>query len=215
MSRVTGLIKSYGDFRLEIAEMTLSDSGVTCLIGPSGSGKSSVFRLLSGVEPCPGLSWHFKGRDLAALPVRQRKLGVVFQSFEIFPHMTAEQNIRFAATVRGLLADKAEQHIAELKSALDLDPCWQTRGAELSGGEQQRVAIARALVGEPEFLLLDEPFSSLDIPLRQKARQVLSSMMKKRGIPALLVTHDPQDVEALADHQLFIGEGRLLPTPQN
>lgn len=211
MSRITGLKKDYGDFKLDIDEVSLPDQGITCLIGPSGSGKSSVFRILIGIESCPTLSWVQNGEDVAKLAIKDRRLGVVFQSYEIFPHMTAEQNVQFASKVRGMGTRGRTQEL--LKDRLELGTCWRTPGKSLSGGEKQRVALARALVGQPRFLLLDEPFSSLDIPLRKKAREVLRSLVGEMRIPTLLITHDPEDVSSLADNCLFMKEGRLEPDP--
>jgi ABC-type Fe3+/spermidine/putrescine transport system ATPase subunit len=209
VSKVTGLVKDYGDFNLQIPEMQIADEGVTCLIGPSGSGKSSVFRILTGIEDCQSLSWRYKDLDLAKLPVRERQLGVVFQSYEIFPHMTTEKNIFFAAQVRDLGHQVAKSSLNKLINKLELESCRSTLGRNLSGGEQQRVAIARALIGQPRFLLLDEPFSSLDVPLRKKARELLLQLINEQQVPTLLVTHDPEDVEAMATQKVFIEKGQI------
>lgn len=207
MSLVEGLIKNYDDFSISIPRWEIADEGVTALSGPSGSGKSTVLRILIGLIACPGFRWTFKGVDLAALSVADRRLGVVFQSLELFPHMTARENIVFAARARGILTGQSdfERLVVELRLENTLERSVQT----LSGGERQRVAIARALIGQPRVLLLDEPFSSLDMDLRDDARKLVRAIIDKRGIPTILVTHDPRDLEVLADRVDRIRDGRI------
>ncbi|MGE4133512.1 MAG: ATP-binding cassette domain-containing protein [Bdellovibrionales bacterium] len=210
MSQVKGLNKKYEDFSIEIPQWEISDQGVTALWGPSGSGKTTLFRLLLGLEDCPGLSWIFKGEDLAQLPVGERRLGVVFQSLELFPHMTAEQNIEFAAMARGLSPEESKARGQELVAELALSNCLGRASALLSGGEAQRVALARALIGQPRFLFLDEPFSNLDSELRQEARALVRKVIDLYQVPTLLITHDAEDLKALADHQVRIQAGRIV-----
>lgn len=210
MSLIRNLCRNYGDFKIEIQEWEISDSGITALWGPSGSGKTSVFRLLIGLEECPGLVWKFKGEDLAQLPVPERRLGVVFQSLELFPHMTARENILFAFRARRVLQEERDPYMERLVSALKLTPFLDRRARLLSGGEQQRVAIARALAGKPRFLFLDEPFSSLDAELRGEARQLVKSVIEEFSVPTLLITHDKEDVDALGAHLVRIENGCLL-----
>ncbi len=197
MSWVRNLHRDFGDFHIHIPEWEIADQGITALVGPSGSGKTTVFRVLLGLEPCPELSWEFQGEDLAKLPPPQRRLGVVFQSLELFPHMSAEENIFFAAEARGIPRKRAVQNFLELKDLLQLTPFLARRASVLSGGERQRVALARALMGEPRFLFLDEPFSSLDQDLKKEARNLLMKLMESRPTPTLLITHDPEDLQSL------------------
>lgn len=209
MSLVKGLQKDYGDFLLNIPEWNINDVGITCLVGPSGSGKTSVFRHLIGIETCEGLSWIFQGEDLAKLAIEERRLGVVFQDYEIFPHMTAEENIMFAAEARTLPMDQAKVHLGSLVDKLRLSHCLKTLGSRLSGGEKQRVAIARALLGQPRVLLLDEPFSSLDVPMRKEARNLLKQVVLEEKVPTIMITHDPEDVSDLADHRVYLESGQI------
>lgn len=208
MSRVENLIRDYGDFRIEIPKWEISDQGVTALWGPSGSGKTSVFRLLIGLEPCPGLKWTFGDEDLARLSPPERRLGVVFQSLELFPHMSAAENILFAAKARGIA--NAEDKLRELSEELRMTSYLQRPARVLSGGEAQRVALARAVIGQPRFLFLDEPFSSLDAEMRSEARALVRRLIDRLKIPTLLITHDREDLAALADHTVRIEAGRLL-----
>lgn len=211
MSVIKNLIRDYGDFKIEIPSWEIADQGLTALWGPSGSGKTSVFRLLIGLESCPGLEWNFGGTDLAKLPVPERRLGVVFQSLELFPHLTARQNIEFAFRARHIPLAEREPALQRLVSALQLGNCLERPARLLSGGEQQRVAIARALGGRPRFLFLDEPFSALDADLRTGARQLVKRVIEEFSIPTLLITHDREDVEALGARLVRLREGRLVP----
>lgn len=210
MSIVKNLFKDYGDFKIEIPEWHLADSGVTALVGPSGSGKTSVIRLLLGLEECRGLQWLFKDLDIAQLPIGKRRLGVVFQSYDLFPHLTARQNIELAARARKIPETQKNQHLAEMVKRLKLESCLERSAQVLSGGERQRIALARALIGEPRFLFLDEPFSALDADLRSEARALVKEVIKTYQIPTLLVSHDAADVQALADQVVQIRAGKLL-----
>ena len=210
MSRVEGLIRDYDGFKVDIPEWEIADSGVTALWGPSGSGKTSVFRLLLGVEPCPTLRWWFGNEDLALMSPPDRRIGVVFQSLELFPHMTAEENILFAARARSMPMEDARNTMNDLAEVLRLTAILTRKAAVLSGGEAQRVALARAVIAHPRFLFLDEPFSSLDSELRDEARTLVRKLIEKLKIPTLLVTHDQKDLEALAQHIVRIKNGKLL-----
>jgi sulfate transport system ATP-binding protein/putative spermidine/putrescine transport system ATP-binding protein len=211
MSLVENLFKSYGDFKINIPKWQILDEGVTVLWGPSGSGKTSLFRLLIGLEPSgPQFRWMFEEQDLARLPVPRRRLGVVFQTLDLFPHLTAAENVLFAAEARRIPAVKARAKLAELAETLQMNPFLNRPAGVLSGGEKQRVAIARALIGEPRMLLLDEPFSALDQELRQESRKLLKRVIDKEKVPTLLVTHDPMDVEILATKISTMKNGEVM-----
>lgn len=210
MSLVKNLIRKYDDFLIEIPEWEILDEGVTVLMGPSGSGKTSVFRILLGLEECPGLVWDFKGTDIAQLKTPERRLGVVFQTLDLFPHMSGRDNILFAAKARRIPAEKVKSRMTQLIEELQMEKFIHRKAEVLSGGEKQRVAIARAIMGEPRLLLLDEPFSALDQELREESRNLLKSVIATEKIPTLLVTHDPRDVEVLANKVTKISEGRLI-----
>lgn len=197
MSYLENITKDYGDFFLEVPRFEIPDEGVTGIMGPSGSGKTSLFRILLGLETADTGRWIFQGEDLLKLPIEKRRLGAVFQSYELFPHMTAEKNIRFAAQARGLPEDQTEKRLQDLKEQLQLGSCWNRRAQILSGGEQQRTALARALIGRPRILLLDEPFSALDANLKKEARELVGRILQSEKIPALVISHDEQDILAL------------------
>ncbi len=209
MSTVRNIKKVWPDFTLEVPEWEILDQGIHVLWGPSGSGKTTLFRILIGLESCSGYSWDFQGEDLARLPISERRLGVVFQNLELFPHLTGAENLQFAAHARKLTRDTARTRIEELVNALQMDRFIQRSVTQLSGGERQRVALARALVGDPRILLLDEPFSSLDPELREQSRTLVKNVLHRQNIPAILITHDSRDVDALADRVTEIRDGKL------
>lgn len=211
MSLVENLIKTYDDgFSLQIPRWEIADQGITVLKGPSGAGKTSIFRILIGLEPNKQTRWIFKGEDLNQLPIRERRLGVVFQTYELFPHLTAKENLWFSARARKVPEDRAQKFFDELVALLKLEPLIHRKAYYLSGGEKQRVALARALMGEPRFLFLDEPFSNLDTELRAEARALVKSAIERFKIPSLLITHDPEDVTMLAHHVVNIKNGKLV-----
>lgn len=210
MSVVKNLHKNYDGFSLNIPELQISDSGVTVLWGPSGAGKTSIFRHLIGLETCPSMSWEFLGEDLCKMPVSERRLGVVFQSYDLFPHMSGKSNILFALEARNLSLHEVESEWTLLKNHLGLEKYWHRLGGQLSGGEAQRIALARALIAKPRILLLDEPFSNLDVNLKMEARKLLKRLVHELRVPTLLISHDPADKDELADHVFEIQEGRLL-----
>ena len=209
MSVVENLNRDYGDFQLKISHWEISDQGVTALWGPSGSGKTSVFRVLIGLDDCAGLRWVLQGQDIAALNVEKRNLGVVFQSYELFPHLSVRQNIEFATEARKMEKEGARKKTQGLIDRLALNSCADRPAHLLSGGEKQRTALARALVTKPRFLLLDEPFSALDEELRTDARRLVKEVLNEEKIPALLITHDERDLRGLADHVQKIRDGQL------
>ncbi|MGZ3796362.1 MAG: ATP-binding cassette domain-containing protein [Pseudobdellovibrionaceae bacterium] len=210
MSLVENLFKDYGDFKIDIPSWEILDQGVTVLWGASGSGKTSVFRLLIGLESAGNLKWTFQEQDLAKMKVPQRRLGVVFQTLDLFPHMTAEENILFAAKARNISSPQAQAKLLELTQVLQMNSFLHRPVRVLSGGEKQRVAIARALSGQPRILLLDEPFSALDQDLRQESRDLIKKVIEREKIPTVLVTHDPLDVEMLAHKVSTIKHGQIV-----
>lgn len=209
MSRVENLIVNFDHFHLSIPEWEIQDHGITALLGPSGSGKSTVFRILLGLQSCDSLRWDFKGTDLARLPVRDRRLGVVFQSYELFPHLTARENILFAAEARKISKPESYKALTNLIDELHMENFIDRRSSLCSGGEKQRIALARAIIGRPRILLLDEPFSALDEELRAEARTLLKKVIQNNQIPAVLVSHDLRDAQELANKTYRLNKGQL------
>ncbi len=211
---IQNLKKDYDGFQIDIPEWKIADQGITALSGRSGSGKTSVIRILLGLEDCPSLSWMMNTPegplDIARLPIEKRNLAVVFQNYELFPHLTAKENILFAAKAQRLKSEEATKRLRHLASRLQIESLFDKKAKVLSGGERQRVALARALIREPRFLFLDEPFSALDIELREQARDLVKAVVTELKTPTLLVSHDPADLEALASHVVHIRDGKLL-----
>jgi len=214
LSKIKNLTRIYkdagGNFSIEIPEWIIADSGITALCGPSGSGKTSVIRLMLGLDDAPKLEWWWGELNLMSLPIGERRMGVVFQNYDLFPHLTARENILLAAKVRKIPPEVVQNKMAELVGRLQLQNCLDRPAQVLSGGERQRVALARALIGEPRFLFLDEPFSALDAGLRDEARALVKQMLSAYKIPTLMVSHDKEDVRVLADHMVHIQGGRLV-----
>jgi ABC-type sulfate/molybdate transport systems ATPase subunit len=177
-------------------ELRLDVERTTALVGPSGAGKTSVLRAVAGLARPQGRI-ELNGRDLTPLPPEQRRVGLVFQDYALFPHMSVRGNVAYAGPVGDLLE---RFHIGHLADA---------RPAELSGGERQRVALARALARAPDVLLLDEPLAALDAHTKSQVRGELSELLRGLGLPTLLVTHDYEDAAALADEVGVLVDGKL------
>ncbi len=205
--------KSFGRFSLDVS-LTL-ERGVTVLLGPSGSGKSTVLKLVAGlVEPDSGeivlddlVYYRSKDRGKATvLPVHRRRVGYVFQHPALFPHLTVRENILYGVP-RG---DDRRQDLPELIELLQLGGLEDRLPRQLSGGQAQRVALARALITRPGLLLLDEPFSALDVLTRQKSRQYLRRVLNHRPIPTVFVTHDLEEAMMLGDRVVVMDGGKVL-----
>jgi ABC-type sugar transport system ATPase subunit len=216
MSLIKNLNKDLGSFQLAIHELKLEGNGVNAIVGPSGSGKSFFLRCLMGLENTGSAIWedqrNGKTQDLFALPTAERQLGVLFQSYELFPHMTGRENIDFALKARNLKWQDVHAQSQILQKELGLVDFWDRPSRVLSGGEKQRIALARALLGRPRWLLMDEPFSALDPDLRESSRVMVKQLIQEFKIPTIMVTHDPQDVQVLANRVIRFEKGRALVT---
>ena len=197
-----------GSFALKLDHLELQDAGVTAFLGPSGSGKSTFFNVLIGMYQPVGWSWEYQEKNLAAMTLSQRRLGVVFQNDNLFPHLTAEENIKIVFEARNENAD-FEITVAPLKTKLNLLSCWNTLANNLSGGEKQRISLLRALISQPRILLLDEPFSALDADSKVEARALVKAVIKDLSIPIYLITHDTEDVRILAQQSVQIVHGQF------
>jgi iron(III) transport system ATP-binding protein len=184
---------------------------IACLLGPSGCGKTTALRCIAGFEPVDQGAIRAQGRTLSepgrSVPPEQRRIGMVFQDFALFPHLTVAQNVAFG--LRDLSAQEQARRTDELLAVVGLSEHRGHYPHQLSGGEQQRVALARALAPEPEIVLLDEPFSSLDVELRERLSIEVRSVLKRLGATALLVTHDQQEAFSVADVVGVMRRGKL------
>lgn len=198
------------NFELSCPELKFDSNGVTAIRGPSGSGKTTFFKLLTGEYPASNWSWQFNGEELAHLDISERQLGVVFQSYELFPHLTTEENIKIVMKARNNFSRQALDQLENFKKQLQLNSCWNTQAQNLSGGEKQRTAVLRAVMSKPKLILMDEPFSALDPVLRQESRSLVKSIITQSHIPALMITHDEEDCRQLADQTIRMSNGKFL-----
>ena len=210
------LLSGQREFRLDVAFHT--EQRRLALFGPSGAGKTMTLQAIAGlVRPergrivLNGTTLFDSGQDIC-LPPRERRLAYLFQDYALFPHLTVSQNISFG--LRSGWSNPRRRRLAEAArrwvDAFELQPILDSYPGEISGGQKQRVALARALALEPRALLLDEPFSALDVTLRRKMRQELAALQRQLDIPMILITHDPDDVAELADEVFEIRAGAIV-----
>ena len=213
--QVRALAKRFGrSAALEGAELDVRDGELLALLGPSGSGKTTLLRVLAGLEQPDGGTVRFGGRDLLAEPPRRRRIGMVFQNYALFRHMTVAQNIAFGPSVgpRSERPSRAEMaaRVEELLALVKLEGYGGRRPGQLSGGQRQRVALARALAIRPRLLLLDEPFGALDAQVRTELRRWLRDVHRETGVTTVLVTHDQEEALETADRIAVMRAGRVL-----
>ena len=177
------------------------------LLGPSGSGKSTLLRLIAGFNRNQSGKVLIGGRDVGPVPPWQRDVGMVFQSYALWPHMTVTQNVAFGMEERRLPRDDIRRKVAAVLELVELTGLESRRPGQLSGGQQQRVAIARTLAIEPQVLLLDEPLSNLDAKLRVQTRQELKKLQKRLGITTIFVTHDQEEAMTTCDRIAVMDQG--------
>lgn len=182
---------------------------ITSLLGPSGAGKSTLLRLICGLEIPDTGRVLIDGADCTSLPVQQRNVGVVFQSYALFRHMTVRENIAFGLNVRKLPRAEVEARVDEMLRLVQLEALGERHPGQLSGGQRQRVAFARALAIRPRVLLLDEPFGALDTRVREELREWLHALHTRTGLTTLLVTHDQQEALEISQHVVVMSEGRV------
>jgi putative spermidine/putrescine transport system ATP-binding protein len=207
-----GLTKRYAGVKqaaVENLDMEVDDGHLVALLGPSGCGKTTTLRMVAGLmEPTDG---HVvvKGRDVTRTPVHKRGMGMVFQSYALFPHMNVAANIEFGLQMRRIPKTERRTRVTNALKMVQLDHLAERRVKDLSGGQQQRIALARALVVEPSLLLLDEPLSNLDAKLRETMRSEIRQIQQRLGTTTLFVTHDQQEALDMADRVAVMNLGRI------
>ena len=205
---------------LDDVNLTIAEGEFVAVLGPSGSGKTSLLRILAGLDHPDAGTVQRDGEDLLALDARRRGVGLVFQHYALFPHMTVAQNVAFGLRVRPWRqrprATAIKARVQELLKRVELDGFAERYPAQLSGGQRQRVALARALATEPKLLLLDEPFGALDAQVRGNLRRWLREFHRSLGITTLFVTHDQDEALEMADRVVVMNRGRIeqIGTPE-
>ena len=189
--------------------VTLPDGELVSLLGPSGCGKSTVLNMLAGIlKPTAGRIF-FDGEDVTALPPERRGIGLVFQNYALYPHMTVLQNISFPLEIQKVPREERQRRARDMAKMVHVDTLLHRRPKELSGGQQQRVAIARALVKNPKLLLLDEPLSNLDARLRLEMREEIRRIQQQTQVTTVFVTHDQEEAMSISDHIALMKDGYL------
>jgi ABC-type Fe3+/spermidine/putrescine transport system ATPase subunit len=215
MLEVQNLTRRFGaSLALDGASLDAGAAEVVALLGPSGCGKTTTLRIVAGFESADSGSVTLAGRDLIGLPPHARDIGLVFQDYALFPHMSVADNVAYGLRRRGMAAADRARRVGEMLDLVRLSGLDARRPAQLSGGQQQRVALARALAIDPRLLLLDEPLSNLDAKLRHTLQAELRQILTRIGTTTLIVTHDQEEAMALADRIAIMANegagGRVL-----
>lgn len=215
--RLEGLTRSFGAVRaLDALDLELAAGEMVVLLGPSGCGKTTALRALAGLEDVDSGRVVVSGRDVTELPTSKRDMGMVFQAYSLFPHLSALDNVAFGLRLRGVGGNERRRRAGEVLELVGLSDSASRYAHELSGGQQQRVALARALAIKPSVLLLDEPLSALDAKVRTQLREEIRRIQQEVGTTTLFVTHDQEEALAVADRVGVMRAGRIeqIGTPE-
>ena len=214
---VTGLSKQFGNTPvLKEINFDIAEGETLVLLGASGSGKTTILRIIAGLEQPDTGRVILHGRDVTDLPARERGVGVIFQSYALFPNMTVEQNIGYGLRIRRRNPKEIREIVDQLLELVRLKEHRRKYPSQLSGGQQQRVAIARTLAYQPEVVLFDEPFGALDAQTRTRLRSEIRTLLRKVNVPAIFITHDQEEALELGDRIAVINAGHIeqIGTPQ-
>ena len=204
------ITKRFGDFvALDDVSVDVPNGSLTALLGPSGGGKSTLLRVIAGLEEPDSGKVLVEGRDLTGTPPQEREIGFVFQHYAAFKHMTVRDNVAFGLSIRKRPKDEIRRRVDELLGLVQLSAFGDRYPSQLSGGQRQRMALARALAVEPNVLLLDEPFGALDANVRKDLRDWLRRLHDEVGVTTLFVTHDQEEAMEIADQIIVVSEGRI------
>ena len=208
--RLEGITKHYGPVRaVDTVDLAVEQGEFVTILGPSGSGKTTMLMLIAGLtQPTAGRIL-LGGRDVTGAPAQARNVGLVFQSYALFPHMTVFDNVAFPLGVRHVPRAEAAPRVAEALRLVRLEGFERRKPSELSGGQQQRVALARSLVFQPDILLLDEPLGALDRKLREELQVELKQLQRSVGVTTILVTHDQEEALSLSDRIVVLDQGTV------
>ncbi|WWU64426.1 ATP-binding cassette domain-containing protein [Clostridium baratii] len=209
--------KYFGKFHvLKDINISIKKGEFICLLGPSGCGKTSLLRIIAGLERENSGTISLENNDITKLSTRERNVGIVFQSYALFPNMTGEENITFGLKNKKLQDNKIKEILNETVKLVQLEGIAKKYPSEMSGGQMQRIALARAIAMEPNILLLDEPLSALDAKVRSKLRYEIKELQKKLKITTIMVTHDQEEALSMGDRIVVMNSGKIeqIGTPE-
>jgi len=218
MVRLSGVAKNYGEVTaLRPTDLVIGQGEFVTLLGPSGSGKTTILNLIAGtIQPSAGTIW-IHGRDVTSTPANQRQLGMVFQNYALFPHMTIKENIAFPLKIRRMTKAEIDREVARVLELVKLPQVADRKPKELSGGQQQRIAIARSLVYHPDLILMDEPLGALDKKLRDQMQLEIKRLHETLRMTVLYVTHDQEEALVMSDRVCLMNNGQIeqIGTPED
>ena len=207
---IRGIVKRFGPLTaLDSVSLDVPHGTFVCFLGPSGCGKTTLLRVIAGLELADAGTIRLGERDLSRVPARDRNFGVVFQSYSLFPNMSAAKNIAYGLECRGWSKPAIAERVEAMLKLIQLADHAHKLPAQLSGGQQQRVALARAIAPDPSLLLLDEPLSALDAKVREELRTEIRALQRRLGITTIMVTHDQEEAMAMADLVIVMNGGRI------
>ena len=207
---IKNLSKYFKDIvAIDNVSFEVPEGSFICFLGPSGCGKTTLLRLIAGLEEIDEGEIFFRGDDFTKIPARDRNIGMVFQSYSLFPNLTSGKNIAYGLQCRKWAKDKIDARIAEMLNLVQLQDHEDKLPVQLSGGQQQRIALARAVAPNPSLLLLDEPLSALDAKVREELRGEILTLQRKLGITSIMVTHDQTEALAIADMIILLNAGKI------
>ena len=207
---VTRVGKKFGDFvALDDVSVSIPSGQLTALLGPSGGGKSTLLRIIAGLEQADTGRIEIEGRDATSVPAQKRNVGFVFQHYAAFKHLSVARNVAFGLEIRKTPKEEIRERVDELLRLVHLEQFSHRLPAQLSGGQRQRMALARALAVQPSVLLLDEPFGALDAKVRKELRDWLRRLHDEIPVTTVFVTHDQEEALEVADEIVVINEGRI------
>ena len=208
--RIENLVKAFnGNTVVKGANLTFNKGEFVTLLGPSGCGKTTILRMVAGFERPTSGSIIVDGKDISGLPPNQRKIGMVFQAYALFPNMNVEGNVGFGLKIAGMPAEERSARVEEMLKLIGLSGFGKRFPFEMSGGQQQRVALARALAPKPRMLLLDEPLSALDAKIRVSLRQEIRAIQRELAITTIFVTHDQEEALSMSDRVVVMNAGNI------
>lgn len=208
--RLENLTKRYQEVTaVDHLNLEIEDGDLVCLLGPSGCGKSTTLSIIAGLEQATEGAIYFDEENVGGLEAEERDIGMVFQDYALYPHMTVQENIAFPLKMQGWKKKDRIEKVKEAAKMLQIEEYLKRKPGKLSGGQQQRVAIARAIVKNPKILLLDEPLSNLDARLRIELRDEIRRVQKQLGITTIFVTHDQEEALSISDKILLMEKGKI------